>query len=122
MREIRPSGSAGGAGQLNAPFLPRSPQKMAAPQSYYPPVTSTAPGGVAEVFIGPSPSAAWLAGTEPRIMIVEGIENFALPGAIRLRSLGLRTIWSKRRGRHGRRLVVEPKRSDQPRHLCFRDT
>ena len=24
MREIRPSGSAGGAGQLNAPFLPRS--------------------------------------------------------------------------------------------------
>ena len=24
MREIRPSGSAGGAGQPNAPFLPRS--------------------------------------------------------------------------------------------------
>ena len=34
MREIRPSGSAGGAGQLNAPFLPRSTGRVAQPEGH----------------------------------------------------------------------------------------
>lgn len=34
MREIRPSGSAGGAGQLNAPFLPRSGMGLGAPACF----------------------------------------------------------------------------------------